>query len=204
MSAGELPRIATDPGVSVWVSANAGAGKTHVLTDRVTRLLLDGAYPARILCLTYTKAAAAEMAGSVVRAAGRVGAASRRYAEREVDGDRCGCARCRRAAPRAPAVRAGAGDAGRVEDPDHPFVLPDGAVALSRRSRRAAALHGAGRTQRRRADARGASRGAGARGRRRGAADAMPSRCWRRARQDATLRRNPRSRDRASRTDCGD
>ncbi len=62
MSAGELPRIATDPGVSVWVSANAGAGKTHVLTDRVTRLLLDGATPARILCLTYTKAAAAEMA----------------------------------------------------------------------------------------------------------------------------------------------
>ena len=61
MSAGELPPLATDPGVSAWVSANAGAGKTHVLTDRVTRLLLDGAYPARILCLTYTKAAAAEM-----------------------------------------------------------------------------------------------------------------------------------------------
>ncbi len=62
MSAGELPPLATDPAVSAWVSANAGAGKTHVLTDRVTRLLLDGAYPARILCLTYTKAAAAEMA----------------------------------------------------------------------------------------------------------------------------------------------
>jgi ATP-dependent helicase/nuclease subunit A len=62
MSAGELPPLATDPGVSAWVSANAGAGKTHVLTDRVTRLLLDGAQPARILCLTYTKAAAAEMA----------------------------------------------------------------------------------------------------------------------------------------------
>jgi len=61
MSAGEMPALATDPGVSAWVSANAGAGKTHVLTDRVTRLLLDGAYPARILCLTYTKAAAAEM-----------------------------------------------------------------------------------------------------------------------------------------------
>ena len=49
MSAGELPRIATDPGVSAWVSANAGAGKTHVLTDRVTRLLLDGAYPHRFV-----------------------------------------------------------------------------------------------------------------------------------------------------------
>ena len=53
---------ATDPGYSAWVSANAGAGKTSLLTDRVTRLLLAGAKPSRILCLTYTKAAAAEMA----------------------------------------------------------------------------------------------------------------------------------------------
>src|SRR5215467_5112845 len=53
---------ATDPEASAWVSANAGAGKTHLLTDRVTRLLLSGASPSRILCLTYTKAAAAEMA----------------------------------------------------------------------------------------------------------------------------------------------
>ena len=53
---------ATHPGVSAWVSANAGAGKTYLLTDRVTRLLLAGAKPSRILCLTYTKAAAAEMA----------------------------------------------------------------------------------------------------------------------------------------------
>jgi ATP-dependent helicase/nuclease subunit A len=53
---------ATDPGFSAWVSANAGAGKTYLLTDRVTRLLLSGASPSRILCLTYTKAAAAEMA----------------------------------------------------------------------------------------------------------------------------------------------
>ena len=52
---------ATDPTVSAWVSANAGSGKTHLLADRVTRLLLGGADPARILCLTYTKAAAAEM-----------------------------------------------------------------------------------------------------------------------------------------------
>ena len=52
---------ATDPTASAWVSANAGAGKTTLLTDRVTRLLLAGADPARILCLTYTKAAAAEM-----------------------------------------------------------------------------------------------------------------------------------------------
>src|SRR5579871_2022647 len=54
---------AGDPGVSVWVSAHAGTGKTFTLANRVTRLLLDGAAPEKILCLTYTKAAAAEMAG---------------------------------------------------------------------------------------------------------------------------------------------
>ncbi len=54
-------RRASDPSVSAWVSANAGAGKTKVLTDRVIRLMLAGAPPARILCLTFTKAAAAEM-----------------------------------------------------------------------------------------------------------------------------------------------
>ena len=53
---------ASDPNRSAWVAANAGAGKTHTLANRVTRLLLAGARPERILCLTYTKAAAAEMA----------------------------------------------------------------------------------------------------------------------------------------------
>jgi len=52
---------ASDPGASSWVSASAGTGKTHVLTDRVLRLLLTGASPERLLCLTFTKAAAAEM-----------------------------------------------------------------------------------------------------------------------------------------------
>ena len=50
-----------DPGVSVFVSANAGTGKTKLLTDRVLRLMLDGAQPESILCVTYTRAAAAEM-----------------------------------------------------------------------------------------------------------------------------------------------
>ena len=55
-------REASDPFISAWVSASAGSGKTKVLTDRVLRLLLAGNAPETILCLTYTKAAAAEMA----------------------------------------------------------------------------------------------------------------------------------------------
>src|SRR6516165_8550832 len=53
---------ASDPAVSAWVTANAGSGKTHVLAQRVIRLLLDGVDPAKILCITFTKAAAANMA----------------------------------------------------------------------------------------------------------------------------------------------
>ena len=56
---------AADPRASVWVSANAGTGKTHVLTQRVLRILMTGTAPERILCLTYTKAAAAEMSKRV-------------------------------------------------------------------------------------------------------------------------------------------
>jgi ATP-dependent helicase/nuclease subunit A len=56
---------ASSPRTSAWVSANAGSGKTHVLTQRVLRLLLDGTPPAQILCLAYTKAAAANMADRV-------------------------------------------------------------------------------------------------------------------------------------------
>ncbi|MBI3275630.1 MAG: double-strand break repair helicase AddA, partial [Methylocystis sp.] len=58
-------RIASDPKLSAWVSAHAGAGKTHVLASRVVRLLLSRVPPSRILCLTYTKAAAANMAARI-------------------------------------------------------------------------------------------------------------------------------------------
>jgi ATP-dependent helicase/nuclease subunit A len=56
---------ASNPNHSVWVSANAGSGKTHVLASRVIRLLLQGVAPSKILCLTFTKAAAANMAERV-------------------------------------------------------------------------------------------------------------------------------------------
>ncbi len=61
---------AARPTASSWVSANAGSGKTRVLTDRVARLLLRGTEPGRILCLTYTKAAAAEMQTRLFRTLG--------------------------------------------------------------------------------------------------------------------------------------
>jgi ATP-dependent helicase/nuclease subunit A len=66
-----LQRMASDPMASVWVSASAGAGKTKVLSDRVLRQMLSGTEPHRILCLTFTKAAAAEMANRVNERLGR-------------------------------------------------------------------------------------------------------------------------------------
>lgn len=68
--ASDRQRQAADPRQSTWVSANAGSGKTKVLTDRVARLLLGGTEPQRILCLTYTKAAAAEMQNRLFRRLG--------------------------------------------------------------------------------------------------------------------------------------
>ena len=69
---------ASDPDVSAWVAANAGSGKTHVLAQRVIRLLLQGVEPARILCITFTKAAAANMANRVFDTLAPVDRARRR------------------------------------------------------------------------------------------------------------------------------
>ena len=63
--AARLQALAADPAASAWVAANAGSGKTHVLVERVVRLLVAGTDPGRILCLTFTRAAAAEMASRV-------------------------------------------------------------------------------------------------------------------------------------------
>ncbi|MBI2236775.1 MAG: double-strand break repair helicase AddA [Magnetospirillum sp.] len=66
-NADQAQRRAADPSASVWVAASAGTGKTKVLTDRVLALLLAGTAPHKILCLTFTKAAAAEMANRIAK-----------------------------------------------------------------------------------------------------------------------------------------
>jgi ATP-dependent helicase/nuclease subunit A len=63
--------VASNPAVSAFVAASAGSGKTKLLTDRLLRLMLTGAAPERIQCLTFTKAAAAEMSLRLQRTLGR-------------------------------------------------------------------------------------------------------------------------------------
>ena len=92
---------AAAPATSVWLSANAGSGKTRVLTDRVARLLLQGVGPERILCLTYTKAAAMEMQNRLFKRLGewammpdaKLRAALQEIGEDAIDPDRLGRAR---------------------------------------------------------------------------------------------------------------
>src|ERR1700733_11425004 len=62
---------ASEPAASAFVAASAGSGKTKLLIDRLLRLMMGGADPARILCLTFTKAAAAEMSVRLQRHLGR-------------------------------------------------------------------------------------------------------------------------------------
>ncbi|MEI6627979.1 MAG: UvrD-helicase domain-containing protein, partial [Alphaproteobacteria bacterium] len=61
LSVNNLQQKASNPKVSCWVNASAGSGKTKVLIDRIIRLLLHDANPERILCLTFSRAAAFEM-----------------------------------------------------------------------------------------------------------------------------------------------
>ncbi|MEI9994124.1 MAG: double-strand break repair helicase AddA [Rhizomicrobium sp.] len=76
--------IAADPTRSAWVAANAGSGKTYTLANRVTRLLLAGTKPEHILCLTYTKAAAAEMQGRLFKQLGEWAMLPNRELEKKV------------------------------------------------------------------------------------------------------------------------
>jgi ATP-dependent helicase/nuclease subunit A len=113
---------ASDPAASAFVSANAGSGKTHVLVQRVIRLLLNDVAPEKILCITFTKAAAANMAERVFSTLGHwvtLDDAALDAAIREAGlciprrGFRFG----------AQLLRPCAGDAGRAESPDHPRAV---------------------------------------------------------------------------------
>lgn len=71
LQANHAQQRAADPDVSAFAPANAGSGKTSVLTARAARLLLAGARPEHILCITYTRAAAAEMSDRLFRLLGQ-------------------------------------------------------------------------------------------------------------------------------------
>ena len=151
---------ASDPAASAFVSANAGSGKTHVLVQRVIRLLLDGVPPEKILCITFTKAAAANMAERVFSTLGHwvtldddaLDAAIREAGIAHPD--------AKLAEARAQTVRLRAGDAGRAEGADHPRAVHAAAAAISVRGQRAGALRRARRPRPERDDGARQSRGA--------------------------------------------
>ena len=190
-------RRAADPAGSIWVTASAGTGKTQVLADRVMRLLLAGTDPRQILCLTFTKAAAAEMVKRVEEDLSRFAILPEPELEAELRAARRPAADRGRARARADVAGAGSRPARRPADHDHPRLLPVAAQALSARGGRRAAFRRARPAQRRRPSARGPGRGAGEPQRRdpRGRSPAWP--CC------SARRRSPRALRRCARTGCG-
>ena len=92
---------AADPERSVFVSANAGSGKTHVLAQRVINLLLRGTAPEKILCITFTKAAAANMANRVFDTLAEWTALDDAALDTKIKASTGKAIECRRARPRA-------------------------------------------------------------------------------------------------------
>ncbi len=126
----ELQRRAADPEASAWVAASAGSGKTTVLTNRVLRLLLAGRRPTSLLCLTFTRAAAAEMGNRLAKRLARWASTddvtlhaelSHLFGVEPKRGDD---------AAGAAIVRRGAGRAGRVGDRDDSRLLPIAAATF--------------------------------------------------------------------------
>jgi ATP-dependent helicase/nuclease subunit A len=97
---------ASDPEASAWVAANAGSGKTHVLAQRVINLLLKGVEPEKILCLTFTKAAAANMAKRVFDTLGHWTTLDNQELDAAIDGHRSKATGARRARARQLFARA--------------------------------------------------------------------------------------------------
>jgi ATP-dependent helicase/nuclease subunit A len=149
-------RIAADPTISAFVTANAGSGKTKTLIDRVARLLLARVKPEAILCVTYTKAAAAEMQRRLFERLGKWSVTSDADLRAELvklvgEPDATPGRLTTPAFVGSPRpVRPGPGDARRPEDPDHPRLLRKAAAALPAGGRGLARLHGDGRPGRRR------------------------------------------------------
>jgi len=133
-------RNAADPRGSAWVSANAGTGKTHVLTLRALRLMLAGTIPERILALTYTKAAAAEMSKRVYDTLAQwVTMDEAKLAETLAELTAKKPARAE--IERAHAVHDCDRDPRRAQGADHPLVLRTPLAALPAGSGRGAGLH---------------------------------------------------------------
>ena len=150
---------ASNPKTSTWASANAGSGKTHVLTQRVVRLLLEGTPPAQILCLAYTKAAAANMADAYfTQLAGWTSLETRASRRRSSKAARQ--RQARRARLRAAIVRPHDRDAGRAQDSDAACLRRAIAQAFSVRGQCPGAFQGHRRERSSPPHARGARPGA--------------------------------------------
>ena len=136
-------RAAADPKVSSWLAANAGSGKTHVLAQRVINLLLEDVEPEKILAITFTKAAAANMAKRVFDTL----AAWTTLDDDALDNvirDQIGHnARRRAAGSGAAAIRARAGDARRAQGADHSCLLHAAPPPIPVRSQCRRPVHGA-------------------------------------------------------------
>ena len=168
---------ASDPSASAWVSANAGTGKTEVLVKRVQRLLLAGFRPESILCLTYTKTAAAEMQNRLLKDLAALGDHVDDELRDELEALMRRAPETRRSAQGAAPVRPRARSQRRAQDPHHPRLLRAAVAALPARGAGDAAFLGARR----------ARAGAAAQGRR-----SMP--CSRAPPRTATARLGKRSR----------
>ena len=136
---------AANPEISAFVSANAGSGKTYVLAQRAINLLLSGVDPAKILCITFTKTAAANMANEVFK----------RLAQWTTLDDATLDERIRLSTGKKPSAEARARarrlfasaleTPGGLESADHPRLLHAAAAPVSVRGQCGGALHRAGR-----------------------------------------------------------
>ena len=136
------------PGRSAWVAANAGSGKTHVLAQRVIRLLLVGRRPGAHPLHHLHQGGSRQHGEPRVQRAAVMDRARRRGARRGHAQGRRAAHRRQAAAARAPAFRAGAGDAGRAEGADYPRLLHPAPAPVPVRGQCRGALRGARRDRR--------------------------------------------------------